>query len=436
MRLLGLLALVSYVLADSGGLYPPGLLPLINRANALLSTGQFNDAAKIYSEAIEQSPTDYLLYYKRATAYLSLNRHSSALDDFQKVLSLTSNTFENAYLMKARIHTKDGDYALAREMLQLYLAKKPGDPAATELQTDITEAEQAAKKTAQAQKAQLWTACTESATQALRVSSHSLQVRQQRAECSLASGDLEGAVGDLQRLNHLSAPTTTSFMRVFRLAYFFLPASPSAMSTLKQCLHRDPDSKPCLTAHRQVKAFDRAFAKLEQLLTAEDWKGVTTLLTGSGKNNDLAKRFDDAMYANTSREQLLEKSSASVPLPDPRKSSPRRKEIISALCRSYVKLGNIRSGETWCEQLLKMDGAEDDADGLIGRGEALMKKEEYEEAVRVFDKAFEASGRSSHDIHQRLQRAQKLLKQSKQKDYYKILGVSRDADQRTIKKAL
>lgn len=39
-------------------------------------------------------------------------------------------------------------------------------------------------------------------------------------------------------------------------------------------------------------------------------------------------------------------------------------------------------------------------------------------------------------IHQRLQRAQKLLKQSRQKDYYKILDVPRDADQATIKKAL
>jgi DnaJ family protein C protein 3 len=48
---LGLLFLGG-VYADQGGLYPPGLLPLINRANALLSAGQFNEAAKIYSEAI------------------------------------------------------------------------------------------------------------------------------------------------------------------------------------------------------------------------------------------------------------------------------------------------------------------------------------------------------------------------------------------------
>ena len=38
-------------------------------------------------------------------------------------------------------------------------------------------------------------------------------------------------------------------------------------------------------------------------------------------------------------------------------------------------------------------------------------------------------------IHLRLQKAQKLLKQSRQKDYYKVLGVSRDADTKTIKKA-
>ena len=36
----------------AGSLYPPGLLPLINHANSLLSKGQFNDAAIAYSQAI------------------------------------------------------------------------------------------------------------------------------------------------------------------------------------------------------------------------------------------------------------------------------------------------------------------------------------------------------------------------------------------------
>ena len=55
MRLFALAApffFLSGVLADSAGLYPPGLLPIINRANGLLSAGQFNDAARAYSDAI------------------------------------------------------------------------------------------------------------------------------------------------------------------------------------------------------------------------------------------------------------------------------------------------------------------------------------------------------------------------------------------------
>ncbi|KAF9545132.1 hypothetical protein CPC08DRAFT_769925 [Agrocybe pediades] len=74
--------------------------------------------------------------------------------------------------------------------------------------------------------------------------------------------------------------------------------------------------------------------------------------------------------------------------------------------------------EKWCDELLTLDGCKEDVGGLVGRGETLLVKEEFEEA-----------------IHQRLQRAQKLLKQSKQKDYYQILDVSRDADAKTIKKA-
>lgn len=215
---LALVLLASGTYAEpAGGLYPPGLLPLINRANALLSTGQFNEAAKIYSEAIgtfpcyprllgwnpltytaiEQSPADYLLYYKRATAYYSLSRHGAALDDFDKVLSLTSNTFDNAHLMKARIHTKAGDFTPARTSLAAFTKKSPSDSSALELSKDIEEGEAMAKKAAQERKAHLWNACIESSGAALRIASHSIEIRQARAECALGAGDIESATGDL-----------------------------------------------------------------------------------------------------------------------------------------------------------------------------------------------------------------------------------------------
>ena len=208
-----------------------------------------------------------------------------------------------------------------------------------------------------------------------------------------------------RRLTHLSPPSTSSLMRLFRLSYFFLPTTGSsgqspALTTLKQCLHLDPDSKPCLSAHRIVKSFDKSFAKLESLLSEEDWWGIIKLLVGTGKDKDnaLARKFDEAMESNTSREQLLGTTSARVPFPSPSKFSPRRQDIVRAVCRAYVHLSDARHAERWCDTLLRMEGAENDQDGLVGKAEALLLKEDWEEAVRMLEKAFSASGRSNRDV--------------------------------------
>ncbi|KAJ3559631.1 hypothetical protein NP233_g11220 [Leucocoprinus birnbaumii] len=461
------LFLLGGVYADQGGLYPPGLLPLINRANALLSTGQFNEAAKMYSEAIDQAPADYLLYYKRATAYLSLQRHSAALDDFDKVLSLTSNTFDNAHLMKARIYAKEGQYNLAKPSLKLYIKAKgkSKDQDAEELEKEIEEGEQLHSKLEKERKSQLWNACVETASSLLRTASHSVEVRTWRAECAFAAGDLESSVGDLSRLSGLLQPSTTLLTHIFRLSYFLLPPSPGAMNALKQCLHYDPDSKLCLSAHRLVKNFDKGFAQIEEMIGREDWRGVVKqLLTpGGGKTGDLWRKFEEAMAENVGSEDailplvpptLLESTvpdadknhrklvMKSLPIPNASKVSVQRQTLVRALCKSFTHLADQSKGEEykkqmgkWCNELLTLQGCEEDVDGLVGKSEDLLGKEEFEEAVRILDKAFEASGRSDRNIHARLSKAQKLLKQSKQKDYYKVLGVSRDADQKTIKKA-
>ncbi|KAI0368394.1 hypothetical protein BV20DRAFT_969210 [Pilatotrama ljubarskyi] len=397
----------------------------------------------IYSCAgpLEQSPADYLLYYKRATAYYSLGRHPAALADFDQVLSLTNDTFDKANLMKARIYAREGKFGEARDALRKYSTKVKGDQASQEVMMSITEGELASKKVAQAIRAKLWQACIEAASMALSTASHSVKLRQQRADCSLAAGDIEGALADLSRLAQLSTPTTSVWLKMARLGYFLYPyTSPTeppspALPTLKQCLHYDPDSPKCLSLHRLLKAFDKSFKNLDKLLQTEDWRGVIKLLLGPDESgtDGFATKFEAALAEHTTREAL--EVHPQIPIPDGKRSSPRRAVILRSLCRAYVKLNQAKKGEQWCSALLEMQGMENDADGLIGRAEAMMAKEEWEDAVRLLERAFEASGRSDREIHQRLQKAQKLLKQSKQKDYYKVLGVARDADAKTIKKA-
>jgi DnaJ family protein C protein 3 len=310
--------------------------------------------------------------------------------------------------MKAKIHAKDGRFQDARDALKRYTAKVKGDQVATDLMFAISEAEAAAEKARRAGKAQLWSSCSESASMALKTASHSVEVRQLRAECSLASGDVESAVGDLTRLAQLSPPSTSSFVRIFRLTYFFLlpptpPSTSPALTALKQCLHFDPDSKPCLQARRMAKSFDKSFEKLNKALETEDWRGVIALVIGRDKGrplgNGLLENFHKAMEENTSPALLSSPSSQLKSLSlSGTKQSPLWKTLLRALCRAYVRIDNARAGERWCNALLAMEGAAEDEDALVGKGEAALKREEWEEATRFFERAFEASGKSNREV--------------------------------------
>jgi len=355
-----------------------------------------------------------------------LSRHSHALDDFDTVLSLTMETgasFDKAYLMKGKIFAKEGRWPEARDMLKHYSGKVKGDQVAGDLLFAVSEGEVASKKAAQFQKSNSYPDCVSQATLALTTANHSPDLRRLRADCSLASGDLESAAADLTRLTHILPPSTALYSHIANLTYFLLPPSVQAQAILKQCLHSDPDSKLCSSSHRLFKSLEKTFTKLNGLVEAKNWGGVIDLVE---KRDAFAAQFDDTLKVATANLDLPQQI-------DPLKTSVKRKTVWASLCTAYLETKQVRKGEPWCEEVLKMDDGNTDA--LVARGELKLLNEEWEEAVRAFEKAWEAGGRQGGEIHQKLQRAQKLLKQSRAKDYYKVLGVARDADKQAIKKA-
>lgn len=90
----------------------------------------------------------------------------------------------------------------------------------------------------------------------------------------------------------------------------------------------------------------------------------------------------------------------------------------------------------WCGDTLEMD--ENNVDALTSRAETYIEIEEYEAAIKDYNKASELTQDQqdvNFNVKKRLNYVHRLLKQSKRKDYYKILGVPRTADKREIKKA-
>ncbi|KAL5728184.1 Hsp70-Hsp90 organizing protein 3 [Ranunculus cassubicifolius] len=58
------------------------------KGNAAFSSGNFNEAIKFFTQAIDLSPTNHVLYSNRSASYASLNKYSEALEDAKKTVEL------------------------------------------------------------------------------------------------------------------------------------------------------------------------------------------------------------------------------------------------------------------------------------------------------------------------------------------------------------
>ena len=74
-----------------------------------------------------------------------------------------------------------------------------------------------------------------------------------------------------------------------------------------------------------------------------------------------------------------------------------------------------------------------DAELLVSRAEAYILNEEYEQALVDYQRAHETE--DSNRVQDGLKRVQKLIKQSKKRDYYKILSVRRTANKAEVLRA-
>ena len=95
-------------------------------------------------------------------------------------------------------------------------------------------------------------------------------------------------------------------------------------------------------------------------------------------------------------------------------------------------MNNHKRGYSYCMEALKYNPQS--LHGLIAKAQRELDNEDYESAVRTLNEAKDYH-RNDRRINQLSQKAQTQLQRSKQKDYYKVLGVSRDADEREIKRA-
>jgi len=232
----------------------------------------------------------------------------------------------------------------------------------------------------------------------LEVCPWSTELHELRSECFLSMGDVTKAINDINALSKLIPDNTKAYYKLSELHYTLGDAD-SSINNIRECLKLDPDHKMCSTLYKKLKKLVKLIERMK-------------------KSSD-EQRFDECVNA---AKQIIESD---------RDAANFKHKAESFICSCNSKAKNSKEAIEACTNLLRQFA--NDVEALLNRAQAYFVEERLEEAQHDCSKALESE--DSQRTRECLERAQKLIKQSKKRDYYKILGVKRSASKKDIIKA-
>jgi len=331
---------------------------------------------------------------------MNLNKNNEAIDDFSKVISLKPD-FSQAYAYRAKAYLKSCNLNNAEKDLNQSISKMNNNEEYLELLENVKEAKKALKILNKEKKSEK---IIHQLNIILSVCPRNLELRLKRADAYMNIGQTEQAMGDLLKSTKLQPDNTEVLLKLSNL-HLSVGDIDNALKDVKECLHRDPENKQCKNIFKQLKKVTKKKGSIEEDQRNGNWKSVIEKIDG-----------ENGFYKEVEKLGALNLKQFSV----------------NTLCQAYLKEKKDESALRWCNKAIELD--EENINNYLNRGEVFMLKEDYEQAVRDFNKAREINPQNPQ-IMEKLQRAQKLMKLAKQKNYYKILNVPKTATKKEIKKA-
>ncbi|KAK9255159.1 hypothetical protein V1507DRAFT_453469 [Lipomyces tetrasporus] len=396
----------------------PDLKPSVYlaKADALLTQGNFQDALQFYDAAVKSDPQNYLSVFKRGATYLSIGRLTSAISDFDQALEMKPD-FDSALVQRGKLRLKMGNWDGARKDF------KAATGSQKENIESVAAAQSAEKAALKAKDAGNLDECIAYSSSAISYASAVTSLRSLRAECRLAKGLIREAVADLI---HLAGANPLSFephVRIAQLQYLYLNDRDRAIQQLAKCLHYDPDAKACKSAFRDYKRIDKKIVKANEFKEKHMWSAFEKTIVSVGTDKEALLKKIEEMAAKVEKEEKIPSG------------TPRELEVdlLEASCEAYLDLKRWGSGTTYCTRTLEYRPQSIIA--LLFTARVHLNNDEFDKAIEVLNKAKEVSGGQNQRVNSMLNEAHVLLKRASSKDYYKVLGVNRDATDKDIKKA-
>mmetsp|Transcript_25422 Transcript_25422/g.59208 ORF Transcript_25422/g.59208 Transcript_25422/m.59208 type:complete len:513 (-) Transcript_25422:353-1891(-) len=368
-------------------------------ADAAMATGDVEKSIKLYNQVIDMEPENERNYYKRYRAHLRKRNHGAALSDLSAALRLKP-TYKTALGQRAKLELQMGRCSDAVSDMKML---RQMDENASELKDEKSAIEcmHALNAAGRKEKDGDWHGAREDLGRALQLVDNSADLLIRRAQTNMRLKDYFDAVADAGRAIKLESDSIPA-LELRGEGYYFLAEHEMAMNHWRQALKFDPEHKSVKSKYRLLKKIMKKDSNAQELFqqgqhaeAIETWRAATAV--------------DAAHFAFIGPTLVL-------------------------ISKAHLKMNEWQNAKDAAQEALNVENTDSEQDARLCMAEAHLGAEEYDVAVHWYKKAVDAQGEDAR-AKEGLKKAEIALKQSKEINYYKVLGVPRNADSKAIKKA-
>ncbi|VDQ00501.1 unnamed protein product [Trichobilharzia regenti] len=224
------------------------------------------------------------------------------------------------------------------------------------------------------------------------------ELRELRAKCYLSLGDVQRGIQEMRFGVHLTNDNREGLLRISRIMYD-AGFAVQAISELRECLRLDQDDKACLSFYKKVNKVAKALTATQEALESERYSDCIRIAAEIVKLESSNREYEN--QANIS------------------------------LCHCHAK-SKSADGVPYCESVVQH--YPESTEYQLYQAEAYLNADRFDDAISTYQKILEHES-NNQKAKEGMRKAQKLLKASKRRNYYKILGVTKSASKKEIEKA-
>lgn len=366
------------------------------KGNQLYHMQNYQQAIELYTEAIKLCPESSVYYGNRCACYMVLQQYELALKDARRAVCLDSN-FAKGYIRIVKCGLALGEMTAANTALSIVRKLSLNNSAVLqEVQKldAIISFHVEGKRAYHSQDYEKVIYCVDRMLEHIPCTRYKVL----KAESLALLGRYEESQNVTHDILHTDKQNVDA-IHIYGFCLYYQGNIKDAFSNFKHVLRLAPKHEDARNKHKQAKTF---IQKME--------KGNKAFKEG---------RFSEAYTTYTEALQI-----------DPT-NSPVNMKLLFNKAMVCLSLGRLTEAVANCSRVLEMDPNYQKA--LLMRAKCYMDLRDFVKAVRDYKKAYEID--RNPETLRLLEDAELALKTTTHKDYYRILGVERNASAAEIKKA-